>query len=105
MENRGAANRFLSFPVYTTSGRQVLNALENSVSQYPSLEGRFPQTAGVKFAFDPTKPAGNRIDPRYVRIQGEYMVLDNVSIGHALSHQYALLLSLLYHYSCGCKWV
>ena len=57
-----------------------MEALENGVSQYPKLEGRFPQVAGVNFAFDPDQPAGSRIDPEFVRIQGEYIDLKKVSI-------------------------
>ncbi len=37
------------------TGQQLLDALENGVSKYPALEGRFPQISGVTFAFDPTK--------------------------------------------------
>jgi 5'-nucleotidase len=51
-------------------------ALENSVSQYPKLEGRFLQVAGIRFAFDPNKPPGQRIDPRLVMIQDEYIDLN-----------------------------
>jgi hypothetical protein len=31
------------------TGQQLLEALENGVSQYPKLEGRFPCVSGVKF--------------------------------------------------------
>ncbi|KAJ3649294.1 hypothetical protein Zmor_021046 [Zophobas morio] len=57
-------------------GQQVLQALENGVCMYPKLEGRFPQVAGVSFAFDPTKPPGQRVDPSFVRIGDEYLNLD-----------------------------
>lgn len=42
---------------------------------YPKLEGRFPQVAGVSFAFDPTKPNGQRVDPAFIRIGDEYLNL------------------------------
>ncbi|GFR40976.1 hypothetical protein Agub_g1641 [Astrephomene gubernaculifera] len=45
------------------TGAQVVTALENSVSQWPKLEGRFPQVSGMKFKFDPSKPPGSRIVP------------------------------------------
>lgn len=32
--------------VIEASGQQVLDALENGVSQHPKLEGRFPQVLG-----------------------------------------------------------
>lgn len=43
---------------------------------YPKLEGRFLQVSGVSFAFDPTLPAGQRVDPKFVRIGDQYMDLD-----------------------------
>ncbi|KAG0415675.1 hypothetical protein HPB47_007158 [Ixodes persulcatus] len=60
-----------SLIVLSATGDQVLQALENGVSQYPKLEGRFPQVSGVTFAFDPKKPPGQRIDPQFVRIGDE----------------------------------
>ncbi|XP_054710745.1 trifunctional nucleotide phosphoesterase protein YfkN-like [Uloborus diversus] len=59
--------------VLNAPGENIYLALENSVSQYPKLEGRFPQVSGVSFAFDPKKPPGSRIDPRYIRIGDEYL--------------------------------
>ena len=49
--------------------------MENSVSQWPKLEGRFPQVSGINFAFDPKKPAGKRINPKLVKIGDEYVDL------------------------------
>jgi len=43
------------------SGRQVWQALENGVSQYPALEGRFPQVSGLRFVFDPSRKPGSRV--------------------------------------------
>ena len=57
------------------SAVQVLLALENGVSQYPKLEGRFPQVSGITFKFDATKQAGSRVDPQSVRI-GDVEILD-----------------------------
>lgn len=42
------------------SGADLWAALENGVSGYPS-DGRFPQIAGFRFSFDPSKPVGSRI--------------------------------------------
>jgi 5'-nucleotidase len=44
----------------------VLKLLENGVSKVPALEGRFPCVSGLRFKFDPSKPAGHRIDPESV---------------------------------------
>ncbi|THD28102.1 Snake venom 5'-nucleotidase [Fasciola hepatica] len=62
--------------VLQSSGAQILAALENGVSQYPKLEGRFPLVAGVRFSFDPSKPFGQRIDGTTVSIQGQPLELD-----------------------------
>lgn len=64
--------------VLSATGEQIWKALENSVSQYPKLEGRFPQVAGVSFAFDPSKPPGSRIDPKYIKIGDEFMEYDQM---------------------------
>lgn len=83
-------NVFLNHSKYITLivlGQQILAALENSVSQYPKLEGRFPQVAGVSFAFDPRKPVGSRVDPALVHVGDEYLNLNqyyNLATKHYL---------------------
>ncbi|KAK3688873.1 Metallo-dependent phosphatase-like protein [Podospora appendiculata] len=62
--------------VIKVSGRGVWDALENSVSMYPALEGRFPQVSGIKFKFDPSKPVGSRI--LSVEIAGTPADLDRI---------------------------
>ena len=52
------------------SGAQLHRALENGVSQYPKLEGRFPCVSGVRFSFEPTQPPGARIDPASITVGG-----------------------------------
>ncbi|KAJ2976705.1 hypothetical protein NUW58_g8020 [Xylaria curta] len=47
--------------VIRVSGQAIWDALENGLSQYPALEGRFPQVSNIKFAFDAGKPPGSRI--------------------------------------------
>ena len=42
------------------SGADLWRALENGVSGYPA-DGRFPQIAGFRFAFDPRRPVGERV--------------------------------------------
>ncbi|RZF33607.1 hypothetical protein LSTR_LSTR006985 [Laodelphax striatellus] len=59
--------------VLQVTGADILLALENGVSAYPRLEGRFPQVAGVSFGFDPTAPPGQRVDPALVRVGDEYL--------------------------------
>ena len=60
----------------------MLEALENAVSKYPQLEGRFLQVSGLKFAFDPSKPVGERVDARLVQVQDEYLDLNKVNLEH-----------------------
>lgn len=60
-----------SILVLQMNGLQVHRALENGVSQYPKLEGRFPQVAGISFSFDPSKPPGNRVPLESVKIGGQ----------------------------------
>ncbi|XP_017471282.1 PREDICTED: 5'-nucleotidase isoform X1 [Rhagoletis zephyria] len=60
------------------TGKCLWEALENAVSAYPKLEGRFPQVSGVAFAFDPSKPPGKRIDPRLIRVADELIDLQQM---------------------------
>lgn len=43
------------------TGQTVWDALENGVSGYPETYGQFPQVSGIKYTFDGSKPAGERI--------------------------------------------
>jgi hypothetical protein len=61
------------------TGAQLIEALENGVSQYPKLEGRFPTVSGIQFEFDPRNPAGSRViagtvfvDSKPIDLQREY---------------------------------
>lgn len=47
--------------VIKVNGDDLCEALENGVSTYPALEGRFPQVSNIKFSFDPSKAAGSRV--------------------------------------------
>lgn len=62
--------------VLHSSGEKLVQALENGVSQYPKLEGRFPQVAGVQFVFDPKAEPGSRIIRDLVKVGDEYLVPD-----------------------------
>lgn len=46
---------------FEVPGSAILAALENGVSQVEEGGGRFPQVAGMTFAFDPALPAGSRV--------------------------------------------
>lgn len=43
------------------TGQAIWDALENGVSMYPALEGRFPQVSNIVFEFDPRRESGKRV--------------------------------------------
>jgi len=47
----------------TVTAAELKSLLEHGVSDWTatSTQGKFPQVAGLKFAFDPTQPAGSRV--------------------------------------------
>ena len=51
-------------------GTLIKDMLENAVSAYPKLDGRFGAFAGVKFSFDQAQPAGSRVH-RVMFMNGE----------------------------------
>lgn len=55
--------------VLRVTGQAIWDALENGVSMYPALEGRFPQVSNIKFEFDPERPRGKRLS--WLKIGGE----------------------------------
>lgn len=46
---------------FQVSGTAIVAALENGVGQIEEGAGRFPQVAGMSYAFDVAKPAGERV--------------------------------------------
>ena len=42
-------------------GKIIRDLMENGVSLWPSLDGRWPIVSGFKFSFDPSKPPGSRV--------------------------------------------
>lgn len=66
------------------------------MSQYPKLEGRFPQVAGISFAFDPKKPPGSRIDPKFIKIGDEYLDMNQVRKKVLVEIFYAVINFLLH---------
>jgi len=75
------ADIFEIFPIETNfcqlelTGKQVLECLENSVSKWPALEGRFLQLGGVQFKYDPKKPGMARITEGSVYIKNHELEL------------------------------
>lgn len=52
---------------FQLKGSDIVAALENGVGQIEEGAGRFPQVAGLKYSFDASKPAGNRISDVQVK--------------------------------------
>jgi 2',3'-cyclic-nucleotide 2'-phosphodiesterase (5'-nucleotidase family) len=52
------ANKVVKLEV---TGDTLRAALENGLSQHEKIAGRFPQVSGLRYAFDPKKPAGSRL--------------------------------------------
>jgi 5'-nucleotidase, C-terminal domain len=47
--------------VLRVKGQDLMDALENGVSQVPALEGRFPQVSNISFGFNPAASPRSRI--------------------------------------------
>lgn len=61
---------------FEAKGTTILAALENGVSAVEEGEGRFPQVAGLKYTFDPAKPAGARVSEVQVATSVGWAPLD-----------------------------
>lgn len=55
--------------VLRVKGKDIFGALQNSVSQVPALEGRYPQVSNIQFKYNPASPARSRI--LWVKINNE----------------------------------
>lgn len=47
--------------VLELTGEEILQALENSVSEAEKGKGKFAQVSGLRFKYDPNQPAGQRV--------------------------------------------
>lgn len=61
---------------FQVPGSVIVAALENGVSQIEDGAGRFPQVAGMSYAFDASKPAGERVSD--VMVGGAPIEMDKV---------------------------
>lgn len=66
--------------VLLLTGQQILESLENGVSQFPKLEGRFLQVSGIRFCFDPSQPSGNRIVKDSVFVEERQKLLEDAEV-------------------------
>ena len=56
------------------SGADVIEALENGVSDVENGAGRFAQVAGLKYSFNLSQPAGSRVSDVLVKGEGDAWV-------------------------------
>ena len=62
---------------FTLSGYNLKNTLENGINMWPKYDGRWPQVSGLKFKFDPRKPANERIiDGSLTNEEGDPILMD-----------------------------
>jgi 5'-nucleotidase/UDP-sugar diphosphatase len=69
-------------------GSDVVAALENGVSQIDQGAGRFPQVAGLKYAFDVSKPVGGRISDVQVMQGDSWRPIDTGATYGVVSNNY-----------------
>ena len=62
--------------VMDLKGREIKAALENGVSQWEAQAGRFLQVSGLRYAFDLSRPAGDRVVRVEVKTERGYVPLD-----------------------------
>lgn len=55
--------------VVRVTGSAIRKALENGVSLFPALEGRYLQVSGLRFGYDASLSPGNRV--KWVEVAGE----------------------------------
>ena len=73
--------------VIRVKGKAIVAALENSVSKYPALEGRFPQVSNIEMEFDPNGNEGSRlthvrIDDKPVDMEKDYVLATRGYMAH-----------------------
>ena len=73
---------------FEVTGAVLKEALENSVSQIEDGAGRFAQVAGLKYSFNASLPAGERITEVMVAKDGGFMALDMDATYGVVSNNY-----------------
>jgi 5'-nucleotidase/UDP-sugar diphosphatase len=73
---------------FQLKGADVVTALENGVSQIDQGAGRFAQVSGLKYAFDVSKPVGQRVSAVEVRDGGSWKPIDATATYGVVSNNY-----------------
>ncbi|KAF2271593.1 5'-nucleotidase-like protein [Westerdykella ornata] len=83
--------------VLKVTGKAIWDALENGVSSYPALEGRFPQVSNITFTTDYSLPPYSRIltahiDGAPIDLQKEYVLATRGYMGRGKDGYTSLLI-------------
>jgi hypothetical protein len=71
------------------TGADVVAALENGVSRWENTDGRFPQVGGIRYAFDPERPAGSRILSAEIKnADGSFSPIDPAEIYNVTTNDF-----------------
>lgn len=73
---------------FQLKGADVVAALENGVSQIDQGAGRFAQVSGLKYAFDVSKPVGQRVSAVDVRDGSGWKPIDTAATYGVVSNNY-----------------
>lgn len=64
--------------VLKVPGKALIEALENCVSMYPNLSGRYCSVSGIEFTWDCSKKPNNRVLVETVKVNGAPVDLEKV---------------------------
>ena len=73
---------------FQLKGSDIVAALENGVSKYDEIAGRFPQVAGLKYSFDVSKEPGGRISDVMVETDGTFAPIDAETVYGVVSNNF-----------------
>ena len=73
---------------FQLKGSDVVAALENGVSKYEEVAGRFPQVAGMTYTVDTGKPAGERISEVMVKEGDAFVPIDPEKVYGVATNNY-----------------
>jgi 5'-nucleotidase len=73
---------------FEATGQDIVDALENGVSQVEEGAGRFPQVAGLTYVWNPAAAPGSRIVDAKVMENGAWVALDPAKTYLAVTNNY-----------------
>lgn len=74
--------------IFDITGENLVAALENGVSKVEAVEGRFPQVAGLRFAWDSGSPPGSRVKSVDVKTEDGFKPLDRSAVYRMVTNSY-----------------